>query len=58
MNDTMKKIADYNLWGADRKIIDTEATEAITDLALDPINLSSRSAVIDLPFVSAGSGSR
>lgn len=51
MTDTQKLISDYNFWAADRKIIDAEAEEAITDLSLDPINLAEYPAVTDLPFV-------
>ena len=51
MTDTTKLIKDYNFWAAGRDIIDAEAQEAITDLALDPVNLAEYPAVTDLRFV-------
>ena len=54
--DTIELIANYNALASGREFESPGATEffanrAITDLALDPINLAEYPAVTDLRFV-------
>lgn len=56
MSDTLELISDYNTLASGREFESPGTTEffasrAITDLALDPVNLSEYPAVTDLPFV-------
>ena len=56
MSDTLELISDYNALASGREFEPPGTTEffasrAITDLALDPVNLSEYPAVTDLPFV-------
>ena len=56
MSDTLELISDYNALASGREFefpgtTESFASRAITDLALDPVNLSEYPAVTDLPFV-------
>ena len=53
MSDTLELISDYNALasGLIAEADEYWARQAITDLALDPVNLSEYPAVTDLPFV-------
>ena len=56
MSDTLELISDYNALASGREFespgtAEFFASRAITDLALDPVNLSEYPAVTDLPFV-------